>query len=81
MPSDARLLADRIAILGVRLSFHEHAVLAGNADTETERALLSVSAAFRKSLQLLYEMRRQHASERSCESVEEYVERKTRERR
>jgi hypothetical protein len=72
MPADARLLIDRLAILGVRLMFHEHAVLAGEADLETDRSLIAMNAAFRKSLELLAA---EHAARaRAVPSIAEFCE-------
>jgi hypothetical protein len=81
MPADARLLVDRLAILGVRLMCHERAVLAGEADPETDHSLIAMNAAFRKSLELLAEMRREHAARATAvPSIAKFCEERMRER-
>jgi hypothetical protein len=82
MPADARLLLDRLAILGVRLMYHEHAVLAGEADTETDHSLIAMNAAFRKTVELLADMRREHAAlATNTPSIQEFCEQRLREKR
>lgn len=76
MPPFARLVADRVGIVALRLLVHERQVIASEATDTTDRQLVALGQAFRKGVETLMQMKRQLHNNADIPDVAEHVRRR-----